>query len=331
VRKRRWVAACAAAAMLAASNAQAQQKVNLVLNWVPTADHSPFFYAHQQGWYKQAGIELDIEFGRGSSLSAQKVGAGASEFGIADLPTAFVAKSKGANLRAVMAIYANSPQGLYWLKSSGINGPRDFRGKKIGNPPGDAARIMWPAFAAKAGIDPGSVSWVNVSPQAKVPALKSHAIDVTTDFYNEHDVKVREFGADLGFLSWRSIGLNSYGNALIVNGELLSKQRDTVRAFVRVTQRAFAACVADAAPCLEALMAAASGLDLATQQNQWQRIKELMRDPTSQKVALGAFDAKRLKDDYALVKTYFGIDQPFDVERTAVNDFLDRSIRMPVE
>ncbi len=326
----RWIAVCCATAALGAGNVRAE-KINLVLNWVPTADHSPFFYAQQQGWYKQVGLELDIEFGRGSALSAQKVGAGTSEFGIADLPTAFVAKSKGANLQAVMAIYANSPQGFYWLKSSGINGAADFPGKKIGNPPGDAARIMWPAFAAKAKIDPASVTWVNVSPQAKVPSLKSRAIDVTTDFYNDHDVKVREFGAELGFLSWRSIGLNLYGNALIVNGQLLSKRRDMVRAFVSVTQRAYAACVADVGPCLKALMASASGLDLATQQNQWQRVKELMRDQTTQTVALGAFDAKRLKDDYALLQTYFGIDKPFDAESAAVNAFLDKSIRMPAE
>jgi NitT/TauT family transport system substrate-binding protein len=110
---------------LAAGDALAQQKVNLVLNWVPTADHSPYFYAKEQGSYSRAGIDLTIEFGKGSALSAQKVGAGVSEFGVADLATALVAKSKGANLEAVMIVYANSPQGFYWLKSTGIAGPQD--------------------------------------------------------------------------------------------------------------------------------------------------------------------------------------------------------------
>ena len=324
-----FVAVWSAAAALAAGDALAQQKVNLVLNWVPTADHSPYFYAKEQGWYSRAGIDLSIEFGKGSALSAQKVGAGVSEFGVSDLATSLVARSKGANLEGVMVVYANSPQGFYWLKSTGIAGPQDYPGKKIGNPPGDAARIMWPAFARKAGIDPGSVTWVNVSPQAKIASLKSHAIDVTTDFYNEHDLKVREFGSDLGFLAWRSIGLNPYGNALIVNGDYLAQHREAVRAFVQVTQRAFAACVKDVEPCLKALMSDVSGLDLATQQNQWKRIKELMHDPTTETVALGAFDARRLKSDYELVKTYLGIERPFDIERTATNEFLDKSIKMP--
>lgn len=325
------IAAFAAAALLAPGVAAAKEKVNLVLNWVPTADHSPYYYGKEQGWYDQAGIDLAIETGKGSGVSAQRVGAGTSEIGISDLATSLLARGKGAKLVAVMTVYANSPQGFYWLKSRGISGPKDFPGKKIGNPPGDASRIMWPAFAKQVGIDPASVSFVNVSPQAKVPSLKSRAIDITSDFYNEHDLKVREFGGDLGFLAWRDIGINPYGNSIIVNGDYLEKNRDVVKAFTQVSQRAFAACVKDSAPCLKALLASVSGLDEANQRDQWSRVKELMRDPTTTSVALGAFNAERVKADHEMVKTYFGLDQPFEASTVYTNDFLDTSVKMPKE
>lgn len=308
--------------------AGAAEKLTLVLNWVPTADHSPYYYAKQQGWYEKAGIDLSIETGKGSGITSQRVGAGTAEIGIADLATALVAKSKGADLVAVMNVYANSPQGFYWLKSSGIKGPKDFPGHKIGNPPGDAARVMWPAFAKKAGIDPNSVTWVNISPQAKIPSLKSHAVDIITDFYNEHDLKVRDFGEDLGFLAWRDIGVNPYGNSVIVNGDFLKHHRDIVKNFVAVSQRAFAACVKDAEPCLKALFAEVSGLDDRVQHDQWNRIKELMRDPYTTTVALGWFDPKRMDSDYALVKTYFGLEKPFDIKSAYTDEFLDKSIKM---
>ncbi|AWM87792.1 ABC transporter substrate-binding protein [Microvirga sp. 17 mud 1-3] len=322
------IAALAAAALLAPVAASAKEKVNLVLNWVPTADHSPYYYAKQQGWYEAAGIDLVIETGKGSGVSAQRVGAGTSEMGISDLATSLLARGKGAKLVAVMAIYANSPQGFYWLKSNGITGPKDFPGKKIGNPPGDASRVMWPAFAKQVGIDPAAVSFVNVSPQAKMPSLKSKAIDITSDFYNEHDLKVREFGDDLGFLAWRNIGINPYGNSIIVNGDFLAKNRDLVKAFTQVSQKAFAACVKDETPCLKALLENVSGLDEANQRDQWKRIKELMRDPTTTSVALGAFDAERVKKDHEMVKTYFGMEQAFDPSEIYTNDFLDTSIKM---
>jgi NitT/TauT family transport system substrate-binding protein len=318
-------------AVALARSAAASDAVTLVLNWVPTADHSPYYYAKQQGWYEQAGIDLAIEVGRGSGVTAQRVGAGTASLGIADLATALVAKSKGADLVAVMNVYANSPQGFYWLKSSGIAGAKDFPAHTIGNPPGDAARVMWPAFAKAVGIPPDGVSWVNVAPQAKIPALKSHAVDIISDFYNEHDLKLREFGEDLGFLAWRSIGVNPYGNSIIVNGAYLRDHRDAVKRFVAVSQRAFAACVDNVDPCLKALFAGVSGLDDRVQHDQWNRIKELMRDPGSTVEALGWFDPKRMDDDYALVKTYFGLEQPFDVKDAYTDDFLDRSVKMTKE
>lgn len=311
--------------------AMANEKLDLVLNWVPTADHSPYYFAKSQGWYEKAGIDLTIESGKGSGVTAQRVGAGTAQLGIADLATALVAKSKGADLVAVMNVYANSAQGLYWLKSSGISGPKDFPGHKIGNPPGDAARVMWPAFAKAAGIAPDSVSWVNISPQAKIPSLKSHAVDIITDFYNEHDLKVREFGSDLGFLAWRSIGVNPYGNSVVVNGDYLKTHREVVKQFVQISQRAFAACVKDVDPCLKALFAEVSGLDDRVQHDQWNRIKELMRDPSTTTVALGWFDPKRMDNDYDLVKTYFGLDKPFDVKEAYTDEFLDQSIKMMKE
>jgi len=327
---RRLLAIAVAAALLPAGGAfaQAKEKVNLLLNWVPTADHSPYYYAKAQGWYEQAGLDVNIESGKGSGVSAQRVGAANTEFAIADMATALVAKSKGADVVAVMTVYANSPQGFYWLKSSGITGAKDFPGKKLGNPPGDASRVMWPAFAKQVGIGTDSVTFVNITPQAKVASLKAKAIDITSDFYNEHDLKVREFGADLGFLAWRDIGLNLYGNSIIVNGEYLGKNKDKVAKFVSVSQKAFAACVADVSPCLKALMTGVSGLDEANQRDQWNRIKELMTDPTTTGVALGAFDAKRMQNDYDMVKTYFGMEKDFDVTKVYSNDFLDKNVKM---
>jgi NitT/TauT family transport system substrate-binding protein len=315
-------------APLTISSAAMAADINMILNWVPTADHSPYFYAKSQGWYADKGIELNIEAGRGSGAAAQRVAAGASSIGVADMATTLLAKGKGASTVAVMSVYANSPQGFYWLKSSGITGPKDFAGRSIGNPPADASRVMWPLFAKTVDIDPESVKFVNITPQAKIASLKSGAIDITSDFYNEHDLKVTEFGDDLGFVAWRDIGINPYGNAIIVNPDYLAANKQVVADFVAVTQRAFAACVENVDPCLDALMAEVSGLDRANQQNQWERIKELMRDDTTTSVALGAFNSDRMNSDYELVETYFSLEQSFDITETYTNDYLSKDFLM---
>jgi NitT/TauT family transport system substrate-binding protein len=312
------IAATVLALAVPAASASAGEAVNLMLNWAPTADHSPFYYAKAQGWYEKAGIDLTIEIGKGSGVSSLKVGSGGSPFGIADLATMLVAKSKGADVVALMSIYANT----------GVNGAKDFPGHKIGNPPGDASRVMWPAFAKAAGIAPDAVNFVNVGPTAKIAALKSHTVDIISDFYNEHDLKVIEFGADLGYVNWKDIGLNPYGNSLIVNGAFLAKNPKLAEDFVRVSQKAFAACVADVAPCLKALLDQVSGLDKENQERQWERIKFLMTDDFTTTKALGWIDGERMKKDYELVQTYLGMEKPFEVGTAFSTKLLDPSIKM---
>ncbi len=105
------------------------------------------------------------------------------------------------------------------------------------------------------------MSWVNVGPTAKSAALKARTVEIISDFYNSHDIKLKEFGSDLGALNWKDIGLNPYGNSLIVNGAFLEKNPKLVEEFVRITQKAYAACVADFEPCLKALLEQVTGLD----------------------------------------------------------------------
>lgn len=327
-RSLRWCAGLAAALIAHGAAAQAPTRIDFILNWVPGGDHAPYYFARKQGWYAQAGIDLVLEPGRGSALATQKVGAGANPIGLADMGGVLVAKGKGADLVAVFNVYANSPQGLYWLKSSGIRGVRDLAGKRIGNPAADGARTMWPALAKANGMDPKSVTWVNIDANAKLSALKAKSIDATTSFYNIHHIFQAELGDDMGFLAWRDAGLNPYGNSVIVNADFLAKNRALVDRFVKVTQRAFAACVAQPNPCVQALVEANGALKFDNELTNWRLVEVLMSDRFSREMALGVHEDGRMKADYELVREYIGIDKPFDVRTTYTNEFLDRSIRM---
>ncbi len=321
-------AALVVTAALAAGSAFSQTKIDFVLNWVPGGDHAPYYYAKKLGWYAKEGLDVNLEPGRGSALSTQKVGAGANPVGLADMAGALVAAGKGAQTVAVFNVYANSPQGLYWLKSSGIKSVKDLAGKRIGNPAADGARIMWPALAKANGMDPKSVTWVNIDANAKLSALKAKSIDATTSFYNLHHVFQAELGADMGFLAWRDAGLNPYGNSIIVNPQFLQKNRAAIDKFVKVTQRAFAACVAEPKPCVQALIDANGALKFDNELVNWSLVEVLMSDKFSREIALGVHEDKRMQDDYDLVREYIGIEKPFEVKSAYTNEFLDRSVRM---
>ncbi|MEQ9814720.1 MAG: ABC transporter substrate-binding protein [Azospirillaceae bacterium] len=312
---------------LATSAAFAQADVSVMLNWTAGGDHAPIYWAREQGWYADAGIDLTIEEGRGSGATVQSVGVGAAEFGIADMPNVLQGRGQGAEVSGVMALYVNSPYGIYWVRSSGIESYADLAGRTIGNPPFDAARQMWPAIAGAIGVDPDSVEFVNIAPEAKVASLQSGTIDATTHFYNVHYIYERIFGDDLGFVSLRDIGFNPYGNAFIVNDAYLAENPDVVEAFVTTTQRAYAACVAAPEPCVDALAEAASQDPVDVRAN-WDLVVELMTDAGAGELPLGHFDPERMAETYGYVADSFDIEA-FEVTDAYTNEFLAEDVVMP--
>ena len=70
-------------------------------------------------------------------------------------------------------------------------------------------------------------------------------------------------------------------------------------------------------------------VQLDNEATNWKLVTVLMRDKYSETVALGILDDARMAADYDIVKTYLGLEQPFDVKIAYTNEFLDRSIKMP--
>jgi NitT/TauT family transport system substrate-binding protein len=309
---------------LAAFTPAKAEPLTLTLNWTPGADHAPIYWAQAQGLYKAAGIDLTIETGKGSMYAAQRAGVGAAQVGIVDMPTALQARNKGADIKAVMVIFANSPYTIYWKKSSGIKTIKDLPGHKIGTPPADAAREMWPVIAKVAGIKADSVSWVNVAPDAKFAALQAGTIDVTTNFYYLHHVAEKVFGSDLGFLKLSDIGFNPYGNSFFVNGAYLKGHQKEVAAFVHVTQKAYAECLKNPAPCVEAV-AKASSQDVNILTGSWGLVAELVKTKDTTH-PIGWFEPKRMQDDFQLVKDVFGTKDS-GPQDAYTDDLLDPKIK----
>src|SRR5256886_4573423 len=100
---------------LAAAEASAQ-KLTFTLNWVAGGDHAPYFYAQKMGLYKQAGLDVDFETGRGSAASAQKVGAGQSQLGLSDMAGVPPFPRQGVGAPGAKKRHPQYPPGLYLLQ-----------------------------------------------------------------------------------------------------------------------------------------------------------------------------------------------------------------------
>jgi len=89
------------AAIALAVPACAEDAVSFRLNWYMGGAHAPFFLGKERGFYRDAGIDLTINEGRGSANTAQVVAAGTDTFGLADSSSVMRLVSKDAGIRTV--------------------------------------------------------------------------------------------------------------------------------------------------------------------------------------------------------------------------------------
>ena len=118
--------------LLISGTAEAQQRYVLSLNWIPHALHYGIYVAKEKGWYKSAGIDLDIQRGYGSGDTVKRVATGAAAFGLADAASVIVGRAQGLYTKLVAMIMDRPADAVYFIKGSGIAKPKDLEGRRIG-------------------------------------------------------------------------------------------------------------------------------------------------------------------------------------------------------
>ena len=79
----------------------AAETVSLRLSYTPFAAHIPIYVAKAKGYYEEAGFDVNILPGRGSTFAAMTVGSGKEDFGVADAASIIAARAKGVPIVAI--------------------------------------------------------------------------------------------------------------------------------------------------------------------------------------------------------------------------------------
>ena len=193
---RRFVVGGAAAATLLpfvpAAPAIAQTapvRLKMVLNWRYQGPQSWFFLAQDNGYLRQAGIELDIDQGNGSGAAVGAVGSGTYDMGFGDINAliALAGRKAGPDPTTPIGIYMmfNRPPFTIAVKADGpIKEPKDLEGKNIGGPANDGALQLFPAFARLTKIDASKVTITNMAPNLREQMLQRGQVDGAFGFVN---------------------------------------------------------------------------------------------------------------------------------------------------
>ena len=242
--KRRILMQALAAAALAASlstpaQAQTKDKVVLMLNWYVYSEHAPFFLGKEKGFYDAENIDLEIQEGRGSGVTAQAVAAGSATFGYIDVPTMIKIASKGAPIRAVGVALQVSPMSVMGFADKNIKTPKDIIGKTVAMTPGDSMSQIWPLFLKMTGLKEDQFKVVSGDAQTKLNAVINGQADVLLGYVMDQNIKLQDATKkQVQVVRFADSGVNLISSGIVANKDLLASKPDLVKRFMRASTRA---------------------------------------------------------------------------------------------
>lgn len=240
----RFAGAAFAAAVLAGLSpaAAAEKPVTLILEWTGfQPQHFGFWIAKERGWYRDEGLDVTIRSSGGSAPAMQILVGGQAAFGnVASSALVQAAGKAEVPIRMVAVFGQRDSLSMAYFESSGIKQPKDLEGRRLGMVPGSLAHILWPSFAKATGIDASKVQIVSWDFRSYYGIFGAKQVDASGNFtlgstgqwqFKKKGETVRQFV----FADY----LPLLGSGVVVRADMLQKDPDTVRKFVRATQRAW--------------------------------------------------------------------------------------------
>jgi NitT/TauT family transport system substrate-binding protein len=305
------------------SMALAADRVTLNLNWFYVGDHSPYFVATDKGWYKEEGLDVNIIPGKGSGDVVKKIDVGTAEFGIVDTGVGIVARAQGARVKVVSMLFDKSPYCMWMWKDAGINSPKDLVGKKIGAPPGDAQRTIFPALATANGFDPDKVTFVNIGPEAKQTALAAKQVDVVFDYYSGAPFYYKALGQDkVKYMMFADWGVDVYSNALIVTDKYAKENPGIIKRFVKASLRGWEFTLKNPGEAINIMAKYRTEIDKPLMLANLKLIVDLFRTSRYKEHGIGWVDDKKMADSIKIIAQYRDLKVDVKTSDMYTNEFL---------
>ncbi len=240
-------------AMPFAAPIQAQETdIAFALDWRFEGPSAPYFMAIDNGYFAEAGLNVEVTAGQGSLDALPKVASGAFPIGFADINSLirFLDQNPGAPVTAVMMVYDSPPFSIVGRVSQGISGIEDLEGSILGAPPPDGAWAQFPILAEVNGIDVSTITVEPVGFPTREPMLAEGNVDSVTGFNFSSYLSLARLGVpedDITTIMFADHGVELYGNAIIVNTDFAEANPDVVTAFLTAVAQGMSAAIADPA------------------------------------------------------------------------------------
>ncbi len=245
--------------------AEGPQPVRLQLQWFTQGQFAGYFAALDQGFYEEAGLDVEILEGGVDIVPQTVLDSGGADFAIAWVPKALVSIEEGADITNIAQVFQRSGTLQVAFADSGIETVEDLEGRTVGNW-GFGNEFELLAGLRSVGLDPQSDVTL-VQQQFDMLALISGEIDAAQAMtYNEYAQVLEtvnpETGElytedDLTVIDWNDVGTAMLQDAIWADASRLEEDpeyRETAVNFVAASLRGWAWCRDNHDECVQIVL-----------------------------------------------------------------------------
>lgn len=308
---------------LSAAQAQELEDVKLRLAWIAGGVDAPFFMAAEKGYFADAGLDVDIVDGNGSTGTIQAIGNGDFDIGIAGLGAlAQAQQAAGAgNIIAVAGLLQKDPTSIISLEGSGINEPKDIEGKRMGTDAGNLEDGMIKAFAEANGVDMDKVKIIIVNGGADRVALLKGDVDFINGWANPDGDKVGAIKPIEEPMLFADYGVNLLGSSVIVRKDYLAEHGEEVTGFLEAIIKAKADVAADPVAARDIMMEYRPDVDPEGILHEINVMQKYEHTAASEGMPYGAVAPEDVELTIELLEKYSGMEPGLTVDDIYTADY----------
>ncbi len=316
--KRLKMLALSAAIALTATAASAQEKLTYLF---PAPDFlpafAPFQIAKAKGYYKDAGLEVDFQVGKGGADVAKQVAVGNADLGGGIGDTPLIVRANGLTVKGVALLGGQSLTALYVRKDTGIKGIADLKGKNVGVLSfQDTTYYNLLAMLASGGLKKDDLSVQAVGPAGVVQLMISGGLQAISGV-PEWAAAIEAAGIPLDRYAIDKI-FPAMAQAILASDKAIAEKPKAVQGFVTATLKALGEIVADPEKAAKEYVAAVpqhAGKEKVMEAIMRRYVEQVYAPATGFKI--GQFDKARMEKvqkfyvDSQIVEKAVAIDDTF--------------------
>ncbi|MEV4760307.1 ABC transporter substrate-binding protein [Micromonospora sp. NPDC049559] len=214
------------------ANGKALEKVTYLTTFGNAGRDAFAWVAKEKGYFKEAGLDVDIQLGKATGENVKLVAGGSAQYSNLDMIGAWILQATTPEykdaFRTVAAVHQQSLVAIFVKDGGNITSPRDLAGKKIGAAANSVNQLLFPAYAQLVGIDPKSVTWVNVQTTDIPATLAAGRADAVSTFLISRTGIEKAAGKTI-VLPYNNYLSDLFGNGIVASTKTIKENPDQVK------------------------------------------------------------------------------------------------------